>query len=63
MIVSLTPEGTTVAADCDHLSVHVQEELARLFPAEQMKDGYAFLRRIDQRLAELEGRNLYAFRD
>lgn len=63
VIVSLTEHGKTVAQDCDVLSVLVQNELTAQFSPTRLRDGYNFLRRIDQRLAEIERESLHQFSD
>ena len=63
VLVSLTPAGRVVAQDCDMLSVRVQQELTQLFDASSLRASYQDLRRIDQRLAEMEQDSLHRFSD
>ena len=61
VIVSLTEAGRELARDCNGLSLRVHEALLRDVSAGDRATAFAFLRKIDQQLAELEQQDLYPF--
>lgn len=61
VIVSLTEAGRELARDCNGLSLRVHEALLRDVSAGDRAIAFAFLRKIDEQLAELEQQDLYPF--
>jgi DNA-binding MarR family transcriptional regulator len=61
VIVTLTDAGRELARDCNELSLRVHEATLRDISAADKEIAFAFLRKIDERLAELEKQDLYPF--
>ena len=61
VLVSLTEAGRELARDCDGLSLRVHDALLRDVSAGDRATAFAFLRKIDEQLAELEKQDLYPF--
>ena len=59
--VTLTPAGIELARDCDALSVRVHEEVIAGIGERERQQGFAFLRKINERLVALEKQDLYPF--
>ena len=59
--VTLTPAGIELARDCDALSVRVHEEVIAGIGEREREQGFAFLRKINERLVALERQDLYPF--
>lgn len=59
--VTLTPAGVELARDCDALSVRVHEELIAGIGERERQQGFAFLRKINERLIALEKQDLTPF--
>ena len=61
VMVTLTPAGLELARDCNELSLRVHEAMLRDIPAREQAVGFAFLRKINERLLALESQDLYPF--
>ena len=61
VLVSLTEAGRELARDCNGLSLRVHEALLRDVSPADRATAFAFLRKIDEQLAELEKQDLYPF--
>ena len=61
VIVTLTDAGRELACDCNELSLRVHAATLRDISVGDREIAFAFLRTIDQRLAELEKQDLYPF--
>ena len=61
VIVTLTDAGRELARDCNELSLRVHEATLRDISAGDKEIAFAFLRKIDERLAALEKQDLYPF--
>ena len=61
VIASLTEAGRELARDCNGLSLRVHDALLRDVSAGDRAIAFAFLRKIDEQLAELEQQDLYPF--
>ena len=63
VILTLTAAGIELARDCNELSLRVHAATLRDIPEREQQIAFAFLRKIDERLAELEKQAVYAFHD
>jgi DNA-binding MarR family transcriptional regulator len=61
VMVTLTPAGLELARDCNELSLRVHEAMLHDIPAREQAVGFAFLRKINERLLALESQDLYPF--
>ncbi len=59
--VTLTPAGIELARDCNALSLRVHEEVIAGIGEREREQGFAFLRKINERLVALERQDLYPF--
>ena len=63
VILTLTAAGIELARDCNELSLRVNAATLRDIPEREQQIAFAFLRKIDGRLAELEKQAVYPFHD
>ena len=63
VIVSLTLAGAELARDCNALSLRVQELLLRDVPEREKQIAFAFLHKMEKRLAVLEKHNIVPFHE
>lgn len=61
VIVTLTPAGQELARDCDGLSLLVNQALLEDVSDKEKKVAFAFLRKVNASLLELEQQELYPF--
>ena len=61
--VSLTETGVELARDCNALSLRVHEEVIGGLGERERQQGFAFLRKINERLVALEKQDLYSFQE
>lgn len=63
VILTLTAAGMELARDCNELSLRVHKATLRDIPEREKQIAFDFLRKIDERLAELEQQAVYPFHD
>lgn len=63
VILTLTPAGIELARDCNQLSLRVHAATLRDIPERDKQIAFAFLRKIDERLAEIEQQTVVPFHD
>ena len=63
VILTLTPAGIELARDCNQLSLRVHAATLRDIPEREKQIAFAFLRKIDERLAEIEQQTVVPFHD
>lgn len=63
VIVTLTPAGLELAHDCNELSLRTQAAMLQDIAEDEKQLAFAFLRKINDRLVELEQQELYPFHD
>ncbi len=63
VILTLTPAGIELARDCNQLSLRVHAATLRDIPERERQIAFAFLRKIDERLAEIEQQTVYPFHE
>ena len=63
VIVRLTEKGIVVAQDCNELSIQVQQKIVEMFAEHELTAGYAFLRKVEHLLGELEHDVIHPFSD
>lgn len=61
VMVTLTVAGMELARDCNELSLRVHEATLRDIPEQEKQIAFGFLRKIGERLAELEKQDIYPF--
>jgi len=63
VILTLTPAGMELARDCDGLSLRVHHALLDDMSEREQSDGFAFLRKVNARLLDLQTQAIHPFHE
>jgi DNA-binding MarR family transcriptional regulator len=63
VILTLTPQGMELARDCDGLSLRVHHALLDDMSEREQSDGFAFLRKVNARLLDLQTQAIHPFHE